>query len=143
MGDPLTWGVGLGLAQAGLGFSEAQSRNAAQRRAAGQTKAMSAVAADQKKAQLAKEFAQFTGSLRATSAGRGVSGTATAAALDLSAFSAGLSERTVIETNERFSGYQADAQVAANYQSPFLSGLSGGFQGFSTGLTTGLALREL
>lgn len=129
--DPLT--VGLGIAGATLSAVQAESSNAATKKAAEQQKAANRVAANREKDSLAREFAQLEGSLRATAAGRGVAGSATALAISQSAGYAGTANQGAITTNLRLANQQADQRAAAAYQSPFFAGLQGGLQGFLLG----------
>lgn len=137
MADPLTAALVVGGATSALGFSEAQSRNKSLERNAGRQKAMNAVQANEQRDKLARDFAQFAGSLRTTSAGRGIAGSATANAMDLGAFSGGLRERTNIATNEYFGNVSADNYRDANSSNVFLTGLSSGISGFMAGYSTG------
>jgi hypothetical protein len=124
--DPLS--ITLAAGMAGLSFAQADANNDAARRAAEQQKAANRVASNKQKENLSREFAQLEGSLRATSAGRGVSGSATAMALQQTAGYAGVSAQGAVNTNLRLANQQADQQASAAYQSPLLAGVQGGFQ---------------
>ncbi len=129
--DPLS--ITLAAGMAGLSFAQADANNDAARRAAEQQKAANRVASNKQKENLSREFAQLEGSLRATSAGRGVSGSATAMALQQTAGYAGVSAQGAVNTNLRLANQQADQQASAAYQSPLLAGVQGGLQGFLLG----------
>lgn len=140
--DPLTVGLITAGASGGLSFVQAREQNQAAERAAGQQKAANQIAADAQRDQLAREFAAFEGTLRATSAARGITGGGTESALSLSAQQAGIRQQSGIATNLNFANIQADQRAAASYQSPLLSGLTGGFSGFSAGYTLGDAFQN-
>lgn len=129
--DPLS--IGLAVGGAALSTVQAQEQNRATERAAGQQKAANRVASNRDKEALARDFAQLAGSLRATSAGRGVAGSASALALQQSATYAGVAQQGAIDTNLRLGNAQIDQRVAASYQSPFFSALSGGLSGYMLG----------
>lgn len=129
--DPLT--VGLTLGGAALSAVQASESNSAARRAAEQQKAANKIASNREKESLARDFAQLEGSLRATAAGRGVAGSASALALSQSAGYAGTANQGAINTNLRLANIQADQRAAAAYQNPFFAGLQGGLQGYMLG----------
>lgn len=129
--DPLS--IGLGVAGATLSAIQADASNDAAKRAAEQQKAANRVAANREKDSLAREFAQLEGSLRATAAGRGVAGSASARAISQAAGFAGVANQGAVNTNLRLSNQQADQRAAAAQTSVFFAGLQGGLQGFLLG----------
>jgi hypothetical protein len=129
--DPLSVGLAVGLG--GLGAIQTNQSNKAANYAAAQQKAANEIAANAEKDKLAREFAALEGTLRATSAGRGVAGSQTASALSLSAGQAGIVQQGNVNTNLRLANVQADQRAAAAQQSPFMSLLMGGIQGYMLG----------
>lgn len=139
--DPLTVGLITGAATGGLSLAQASSQNQAAERAAGQQKAANEIAADAQRDQLAREFSAFEGTLRATSAARGIVGGGTESALGLSAQQAGIRQQSGIATNLSIANTQADQRAAAAFQSPLLAGLTGSLSGFSAGYSLGDAFQ--
>lgn len=125
--------VALGGLSGGLSFAQAEENNKAAKRAADQQKAANRVAANRQDENLAREWAQLEGSLRATSAARGAAGSASAQALSQFAGFAATSQSGAVATNLRLANQQADQRAAAAYQNPLMAGLQGTLQGFLLG----------
>lgn len=135
--DPLTLAIG-GLSAA-ASFSSAQSANRQAQSAAEAEKATADVAARQRKEITARNLQELEGSIRASSAGRGVAGSASTDALSLSAFESALLEESNVELEQFFAHGAADARAAAQFQNPLLAGI----QGFGTGLSIGQGIGGL
>jgi hypothetical protein len=133
--DPLT--IGLTVGGAALSGIQASENNQAAQRAAAQQKAANTVAANRQKESLARDFAQLEGSLRATSAARGVAGSASALAAQQSAGYAGIAQQGAVNTNLRLSNLQAQQRADAAYQSPLFASIQGGLQGYMLGSSLG------
>lgn len=127
----------LGAASAGASILETQQQNKAIGRAADAEQATQDVAAQQRQQITARRLAELQGSIRASSAGRGVAGSAVETSLLGSSFTAALLESSNIETNRQFQGLSTQARAAASFQSPLGAGIGGFGQGFSIGNNIG------
>lgn len=123
----------LGGLTTGVSVLEAQQQNRATQRAAAAEQATQNVAAQQRQQITARRLAELEGSIRSSSAGRGVAGSAVETSLLSSTFTAALIESSNIETNRLFQGFSTQARAAASFQSP----LGAGFSGFGTGVQLG------
>lgn len=133
MGDPITTGLILGGISAAASSSGAISANKRADQAAEAEIATQDIAAQQRKAITARELQTLEGSIRASSAGRGVAGSRVETSILGSAFESALLQGSNIETN-RFAQEQASlARAESQQQNPFVAGLSGFSSGFGTG----------
>lgn len=137
MGDPITTGLILGGISAAASSSGAMSANKRVDRAAEAEIATQDIAAQQRKAITARELQTLEGSIRASSAGRGVAGSRVETSILGSAFESALLQGSNIETN-RFAQEQASlARAESQQQDPLLAGISGFTSGFGTGQKIG------
>lgn len=125
MGDPFTTSLIVGGLTAGTSVLQATQQNEAIERAAEAEKAQQDAAAAERKQQVARELQAVEGSIRASSAGRGVSGSRSVEALSLSTFETALLQQENIELNRFFGNAATDARAGANTQNPLLAGISG------------------
>ena len=131
MGDPIT--LALAGFSAAAGVAGAQSANDATQQAAEAEIATQDIAAQQRKSITQRELQTLEGSLRASSAGRGVAGSATELALSSSISESALQQGASIELNRFTQNAATQARADAQFQSPFLAGLQGLQSGFSLG----------
>ena len=122
-------GLVAGGATAGVSILEAGEQNKATQRAADAEKATQGVAAQQRQEVTARRLLELEGSIRSSSAGRGVAGSAVETSLLGSAFESALLESSNIETNRQFQGLSTQSRAAASFQSPLGAGISGFSQG--------------
>ena len=135
MGDPFT--LLLAGASAAVSVAGAESANEATERAAGAEMATQDIAAQQRTSIVARELQTLEGSVRASSAGRGVAGSRVETSILGSAFESALLQGSNIELNRFTQNAATQARADAAFQSPFLAGLSGLQSGFSLGNTLG------
>ena len=136
--DPVTATI-IGGVVGGASLLQASQQNKALKRSAESEKASNDIAARERREITAKELQRLEGTLRSSSAGRGIAGSATTNALSTSATATALDPQTSIELNNLFANQAADARAAAQFSNPLLSGLSG----FSSGIQLGGQLGEL
>lgn len=136
--DPVTATI-IGGVVGGASLLQASQQNKALKRSAESEKASNDIAARERREITAKELQRLEGTLRSSSAGRGIAGSATTNALSTSATATALDQQTSIELNNLFANQAADARAAAQFSNPLLSGLSG----FSSGIQLGGQLGEL
>jgi hypothetical protein len=129
--DPVTLAIAGGLGA--LSVVEANQQNRRVQKAAEAQKATQDVAAQQRREATARELQALEGSILATSAGRGVAGSASSAALSLATFESAAQQAANIEMNRYFSNIATQSQGNAQMSSPLMAGISG----FSTGLQLG------
>lgn len=129
MGDPFTTALILGGATAGTSVLQAEQQNRAVQRAAEAEQAQQDAAAQERKQQVARELQLVEGSIRASSAGRGVAGSASVEALSLSTFESALLQQENVELNRLFSRQAIESRSSAQTTNPLLAGISG----FTTG----------
>lgn len=132
----LVAGLVAGGATAGVSVLEANQQNKATQRAADTEKATQDAAAQQRQELTARRLLELEGSIRASSAGRGVAGSAVETSLLGSTFESALLESDNIETNRFFQGLSTQSRADASFQSP----LGAGINGFSTGFSLGTSL---
>lgn len=126
-------GLVLGGLTAGVATLEAQSQNRATKRAASAEQATQDESARQRQEITARRLQELEGSIRSSSAGRGVAGSAVETSLLGSTFSSGLAESSNIETNRFFQSLQTQTRADAAFQSPLSAAVGGFGQGFSVG----------
>jgi len=129
--DPVTLAIAGGLGA--LSIVEANQQNRRVQKAAEAQKATQDVAAQQRREATARELQALEGSILATSAGRGVAGSASSDALSLATFESAAKQASNIEMNRYFSNIATQSQGNAQMTSPLMAGISG----FSTGLQLG------
>ena len=132
--DPVTLAIAGGLGA--LSVIEANQQNKRVQKAAEAQKATQDVAAQQRREATARELQALEGSILATSAGRGVAGSASSAALSLATFESAAQQAANIEMNRYFSNIATQSQANAQMSSPLMAGISG----FSTGIKLGDSL---
>ena len=135
--DPLTAGIVGGVLLGGTSVVQASQQNRAVQRAAEAEKATQDVAAAERRQITARELQALEGSIRASSAGRGVAGSASQGALSLATFESAKTQAASIELNRLYGNAATDARAAAQYSSPLLAGISGFSTGFSLGNSLG------
>lgn len=119
----------LGAVSGGASILESQQQNKATQRAADAEQATQGVAAQQRQEVTARRLLELEGSIRSSSAGRGVAGSAVETSLLGSAFESALLESSNIETNRQFQGLSTQSRAAASFQSPLGAGIGGFGQG--------------
>jgi len=129
--------LALGGLSAGASVLEATQQNKATQRAADAEQATQNVAASQRQQVTARRLQELEGSIRSSSAGRGVAGSAVETSLLGSTFESALLESSNIETNRFFGNLSTQARAAASFQSPLGAGISGFSTGFSIGSSFG------
>lgn len=138
----------LAAASAGLSYSQARETNRARRQqnraveqAAKAEQATAKMAAAERRETVARQQAQFLGTVRASSAARSASSTS----LQISGISQGQEAVADINTQLMFDilgiSSRGEAQKDRNRTNPFLAGAQGGLSGFSTGLSIGTSLK--
>ena len=122
-----------GALTSGVSILEANQQNKATQRAADVEKATQDAAAQSRQQITARRLLELEGSIRASSAGRGVAGSGVETSLLGSAFESALLESSNIETNRGFQNLSTQSRADASFQSP----LGAGVGGFSTGFSLG------
>lgn len=127
----------LGGLTAGASALGAVEQNKATGRAADAEQATQDAAAAQRQQLTGRRLQELEGSIRSSSAGRGVAGSAVETSLLASTFESALLESSNIETNRFFQNLSTDARAGASFQSPLSAGVGGFAQGFSIGSSFG------
>jgi len=120
----------VALLSAGVSYFEAEQSNKNARAARDQTIGTTNVAARQRQTITARNLAELEGSIRASSAGRGVGGSESSFALGLSARESGLFERQNIELERYGQVAAAQSRYASQYTNPLLAGIGGAVEGY-------------
>ena len=126
----------MALVSAGVSYFEAEQSNKNARAARDQAIGTTNVAARQRQTITARNLAELEGSIRASSAGRGVGGSESSFALGLSARESGLFERQNIELERYGQVASAQSRYASQYTNPLIAGIKGGVEGYA--LASGL-----
>tara|TARA_R110002020_G_scaffold151599_2_gene328666 strand:+ start:1784 stop:2299 length:516 start_codon:yes stop_codon:yes gene_type:complete len=137
MGDPITTGLILGGISAAASGAGASSANKRVNQARDAEIASQDIAAQQRKAITARQLQTLEGSIRASSAGRGVAGSRVETSILGSAFESALLEGSNIEINRFTQEAATRARAESQQQSPLLAGVSGFQSGFGFGNSLG------
>ena len=133
MGDPITTGLILGGISAAASGAGANSANKRVNQARDAEIATQDIAAQQRKAITARQLQTLEGSIRASSAGRGVAGSRVETSILGSAFESALLEGSNIEINRFTQEAASRARAASQQQSPLIAAASGFKSGFGFG----------
>lgn len=132
----------VAAASAGLAYSQAQQANRARRRqneaiqqAVAAERATAQASAAERREKVARQQAQYIGTVRASSAARSASGTS----LRLAGYAQGAESVSDINTQLMYDilgiTSTGEARKDRNTNNAFASGFQGGLSGFSTGLS--------
>lgn len=127
----------VGALSGGASILGAAEQNKATQRAADAEKATQNVAAQQRQQVTARRLQELEGSIRSSSAGRGIAGSAIETSLLGDVFESALLESSNIETNRQFGNLSTQTRADASFQSPLGAGIGGFATGFSLGSSFG------
>ena len=123
-------GIGTVAFSALAGYAQSEAQNASVRGAADLENLSTNLAAEQRKEITARNLHRLEGSLRASSAARGVGGSASTIAIDVSMFENASLEQENIEINRILGIGSTEARARSQFTNPFLSAFEGGVAGF-------------